>query len=432
MTRRSWRSILGSCVFSLCALGAADPGVSGQRSFYVRQTFGDDGNDGRSPATAWRSLSKLDQALAAGDTAYVGPGLYRDAIFLGNSGTEAAPIRILADTSGRHTGDPPGIVLISGADAVDEKLFFAHSARGVYKAQLPDRVAGAVEMDGPQYRYRGVLEPVRDVPYLDQVAELPASFYYDTEEKVLYLHTSDGRHPARHEVEVVRRTGGISMTGKHFVIVEGFAFRHMLDAGIVFWTGSSHGVALHNTVWGSRQGIRVNGATDILVAGNTLLRNENSGVYFLNASNAGAVIGNIFYENAKGMRWSSQSNAGLAVANAAFDNLENGIAIESVTGAVLLRNRLFGNHFAQLLAIRSEYHAEANCFENGGPERRTADLHYAARYPTLELYQRAKRQDLASRSGGCGSPPEKIDVRELHARSLAYAEAARRRLGSVD
>lgn len=432
MLRWRWRPILGSCVLSMALQGAADPASVGPRSFYVRQTLGDDGYDGRSPATAWRSLSKLDKALEAGDTAYVGPGLYRDEVFLGNSGTEDAPIRILADPSGRHTGDPPGFVLIAGADPVEEGVFAAYSVPGMYKAKVPERVVGVVEMDGAQYRYRGVLEPVRDVPYLDQVAALPGSFYYDTREEVLYLHTSDGKHPSQHELELIRRTGGISMTGKHFVIVEGFTFRHMFDAGIVFWTGSSHGAALNNTVWGSRQGIRVNGATDILLAGNTLFRNENSGAYFLNESFTGAVIGNTLYENAKGLRWSSQSNAGLAVANAAFDNLENGIAIENVNGAVLLRNRLVGNRQSQLLAIGSKYHAEANCFENGGPGRLTADLYYTDRYPSLDLYQHAKRQDLGSRSGPCGPPPEKIDVREVHARTQAYPEAARRQLESGD
>lgn len=432
MLRRRWLPILGSCVLSISPHGAADPASAGPRAFYVRQTLGDDGNDGRSPATAWRSLSKLDKALEAGDTAYVGPGLYRDAVFLANSGTEEAPIRILADPSGRHTGDPRGVVLITGADPVDESVFVTHSAPGVYKAKLSERVAGVVEMDGAQRRYRGVLEPVRDVPYLDQVAELPGSFYYDPTEQVLYLHTSDGQPPSRHELELIRRTGGISMTGKLYVIVEGFSFRHMLDAGIVFWTGSSHGAALDNVVWGSRQGIRVNGASDVLVAGNTLFRNENSGVYFMNASLAGAVIGNTLYENAKGARWSSQSNAGLAVANVAIDNLEVGIAIENASGAVLLRNRLIGNRQSQLLAIRSAYHSEGNCFERAGAERLIAILDDYERYPTLAAYQRATRQDLASRSGRCGSPPEKIDVRELHTRSLAYREAARRQLGAGD
>jgi hypothetical protein len=429
--RRRWRGILGSCVLGLACLGASDAASAG-RSFYVRQALGDDRNDGLSPARAWKRISKLNRALEAGDTAYVGRGLYRDQVTLEHSGIEEAPIRIVADPSGRHSGDPAGPVLITGADPVDESVFVAHPRPGVYQAHLPERVVGVVEMDGAQSRYRGVLEPVCDVPYLDQVAELPGSFYYDPAEQVLTVHTSDGRHPSRHELELVRRTGGISMTGKHFVIVEGFSFRHMFDAGIVFWTGSSHGAALNNVVWGSRQGIRVNGATDILLAGNTLFRNENSGVYFLNAAFRGAVVGNTLYENAKGARWSSQSNAGLAVANAAFDNLEAGLSIESVMGAVLLRNRLIGNRETQLLALRSEYHSEGNCFENGGPGRWSADLRFGERFATLASYQRATGRDLASRSGPCGGAPEKIDVRALHARTTAYAEAARRQLGARD
>src|SRR6185436_5857678 len=48
------------------------------RIWYVRQTVGDDSHDGTAPGKAWRSLSRLARALRAGDTAYVGPGLYRE------------------------------------------------------------------------------------------------------------------------------------------------------------------------------------------------------------------------------------------------------------------------------------------------------------------------------------------------------------------
>jgi parallel beta-helix repeat protein len=416
--RRAWPAWVGALALfvSAEAVRAADA-----RVFYVRQAVGSDANDGLARDRAWRSLSKLNAALEAGDTAYVGPGLYRDQVFLAHSGRPGAPIRIVADPGGAHTGDRSGPVLVTGADPVDEARFAPHTSPGVYQASFARRVAGVVEMDGAQFRYRGVLEPVRDVPYLEQVAELPGSFYWEPEASTLYVHTTDGRPPSRHELELIRRTGGVSMTGKHYVTVEGFTFRHMLDAGIVFWTGSSHGVALNNVVWGSRQGIRVNGATNVLLSGNTLFRNENSGVYFMNASVGGTVVGNVLYGNAKGARWSSQSDGGLALANTSFGNFEAGLSVERVSGALLLRNRLFGNRRAQILASHATYHAEANCLDADDAEGAIALLD---RFPfeSLAAYRRATGQDRGSRAGPCGTPPEPVDVQALHARSVARFE----------
>src|SRR5215470_17914293 len=55
--------------------------------YYVRQAVGNDSNDGMSPKTAWQHITKLSTAMHAGDTAYVGPGLYREEIRVENSGT---------------------------------------------------------------------------------------------------------------------------------------------------------------------------------------------------------------------------------------------------------------------------------------------------------------------------------------------------------
>ncbi len=86
---------------------AAEPDdVEKHRVFYVRQTVGDDAHDGLSPDRAWRSISMLGNALRAGDTAYVGPGLYREEVVLANSGTADAWITLIADKNGAHTCDP--------------------------------------------------------------------------------------------------------------------------------------------------------------------------------------------------------------------------------------------------------------------------------------------------------------------------------------
>jgi parallel beta-helix repeat protein len=303
----------------------------------------------------------------------------------------------------------------------------------VYKASFPDYpVLGVTEMDGPQYRYakaRDTMEHLREkMSLLEVVKERPSTYFYDRDAQVLYIHTSDGAPPSAHEIEIFKRGNGIYMVGKHYVTIIGFTFRHMGDAGINFFRGSGDGIAINNTSYGSRQGIRVYAATSVIVNGNTLFRNENCGVYFAAASTNGLAIGNTAYENIKGVRWSSDSASGMAIDNILFDNHENGIALESVDRMILGRNRVVNNTKSQLLAMRAEYTSDANCFGNGAPEQLTADFVFTERYKTLAEYQRAKQQDLGSREGNCGPLPAKVDVRKLHAETMAYAKRARQLL----
>jgi len=410
----------------------ASPIPSAAVTYYVRQTVGDDAHDGLSAATAWRGISKLSPAMQAGDTAYVGPGLYREQVTVMNGGTPEKRVVFIADTTGQHTGDPPGPVMITGADPVAEDIFAPHTAPGVYQAEVPYKVAGVVEMDGPQHRYARARDTkehlVEKMTLLDVVVKRPASHFYDEAARVLYVHTSDGKPPGSHEIELIRRGTGIGMSEKHYVTVIGFTFRHTGDAGVSFFKGSGHGIAMNNTSYGSRQGVRVYEATDMLVYGNTLFRNDNSGVYFAKGSVNGLAVGNVAYENTKGIRWSSQSVNGMAIDNTAFDNREAGIAIEDADHTLLRRNVLLNNGKSQLMVIRAEYGSESNCFHNGRPDQLTADFVFVDHFKTLAEYRRAKGQDLHSRDGACGRPPAKVDVGKLHAETMGYAERARRTL----
>ena len=402
-------------------------------TYFVRQTVGKDTNDGHTPATAWEHVSLLGPILRAGDTAYVGPGLYREQVSLETDGTPEQRITLIADPTGQHTGDPPGVVMLTGAEPVDEAAFTKQDAPGVYATTfLPFEVWGVVEMDGPQTRYLRVVttsEYLNDhVAPLDVVAKLPSSYHFDPQTHVLTVHTSDGAAPATHELELLRRAAGVYLVGRHYVTVVGFTFRHMQDAGISFFKGTSDGIALGNTSWGSRQGIRVYGAKNILVSGNTLFRNENSGVYFAAESTNGVTIGNVAYENVKGLRWSSQSSYGIASGNVAFDNTERGISIENVDGMILRDNILANNAVSQLLVLQCTYSATDDCFANGNPQQLVADFTpfpFSDRFPTLAAYQAARHQDLNAREGACGALPAKLDVHRLHAETTGYAERAR-------
>jgi parallel beta-helix repeat protein len=288
-------------------------------------------------------------------------------------------------------------------------------------------VWSVVEMDGPEQRYESVLITheylVEKMAPVDVVAKLPSSWFYDDATQKLTVHTSDGRPPAEHELELIQRGDGILVRGHHYVTVVGFTFRHMQDAGVSFFIGSGDGVIVDVTSYGSRQGVRVYAANNVLLYGNTLFRNENSGVYFAAKSGGGVAIGNTTYENLKGLRWSSESSDGMAIDNAVFDNLERGISLENVAGAVLRGNRVVGNAVSQLYVLQSQYTSEDNCLANGNDVQLVADFRpfgQLDRYPGLADYQKAKAQDLHSRAGPCASLPAKLDVHALHAAALAY------------
>jgi parallel beta-helix repeat protein len=394
------------------------------RLFYIRQSVGDDTNDGRSPQTAWRSLSNLGEKLQSGDTAFVGPGLYREMLTLTNSGVQERPITLIGDTTGEHTTDQPGVVMITGADPVDETIFTPEPARGVYRAMgLEKLIMNVVEMDGPQYRYPKAFDTTEHIrggmPEREVVNRKPSSMFYDRDTKTLYIHTSDNQSPTTHEIELIRRNYGIVTYGKEYIIVIGFTFRHMGTAGLNFQKGSHHCTAINNKSYGSWQGIRVFGSNDVLVANNELFRNSNSGIYFALGSARGRAIGNRLYENAKGVRWGSQSVDGLALGNVAFGNRETGISIEDSDGVRVLRNTLAANLISQLAARKSRYISESNCFAPSGEDTLTATLGPFEHYRSLADYRHATNHDLTSRKG-CGELPGMIDVHSLHAETQSW------------
>lgn len=112
--------------------------------YYVRKS-GSDSNNGTTPALAKLTIDGasglLSIALAAGDRAFIGPGVYRERPVFDRSGSSGAgnQIDFIADHLGEHTTDAPGVVRISAFDAND---------------QTADR-AGAVILDASYFRLLG-------------------------------------------------------------------------------------------------------------------------------------------------------------------------------------------------------------------------------------------------------------------------------------
>jgi len=60
--------------------------------YYVDATNGSDSNSGTSSAIAWKTITKANNTLTAGDTVYVMAGTYEETIYPSNSGTSGNPI----------------------------------------------------------------------------------------------------------------------------------------------------------------------------------------------------------------------------------------------------------------------------------------------------------------------------------------------------
>ena len=95
-------------------------------------TDGDDARDGRTPKTAWRTLAKAADAAQPGETVYVMPGTYAEAVAVSLKGTADAPIEFKTHgrgevaIEGRGHGEP-GVAFVGAAHVALHGFVFRNS-----------------------------------------------------------------------------------------------------------------------------------------------------------------------------------------------------------------------------------------------------------------------------------------------------------------
>lgn len=92
-----------------------------QTTYYVRKT-GSDSASGKTPSSAFATVSKAMATAGAGDTTYIGAGLYSESLESSRSGDAGSPIVFTADIDGSQTGDA-GLITVttSGKPVLDIK-----------------------------------------------------------------------------------------------------------------------------------------------------------------------------------------------------------------------------------------------------------------------------------------------------------------------
>jgi hypothetical protein len=119
-TPRSFR--IGLLAGLLASALAASPALAD--TWYVR-AGGRDQADGKTAATAFRTLCRAAQAIQHGDSVLVGPVVYREAaLFADRFSADGGPMAVTGDETGKLTGDAPGPVVIEPAGLADPALHF--------------------------------------------------------------------------------------------------------------------------------------------------------------------------------------------------------------------------------------------------------------------------------------------------------------------
>lgn len=220
------------------------------------------------PGTAerpFKTISRAAQGVEPGDVVVVKAGLYREGVALRRSGRPGQPILFVAD--------PPGSVVITGADPIDgwermpgeEPIYRVPWPHRFVIDHLPDGTpvehhprdcplwgrAEQVIVDGHQLLPTENLEALRETWRQHQEARkqgepLPAlkpplpnlggpfagRFAVDTRRKELYLWLADGSDPGTHRVEASTRPALFGLSpwerreGVAHVQVRGFVFRY--------------------------------------------------------------------------------------------------------------------------------------------------------------------------------------------------------------
>jgi len=186
---------------------------------------GDDGADGLSWETAWRTPNYALKQLQAGDTLLIGEGEYRGpSLSVSASGEAGRPIRIMA---------APGQRVISNSASRVGPFRKSPDLRYAYEAPLAELEFGDVwEADS--------LVKLQDAASVERVDELPGTYYFDAEKQKLYVQFSDGRSGEGRFVECRRSHRGIALTTS-YVHLRGIWFKHGWE-GVLVKTGH------HNTV----------------------------------------------------------------------------------------------------------------------------------------------------------------------------------------
>jgi len=324
----------------------------------------------------WKTLKKAGEVAKAGDTVIVKGGIYRETLDIKNSGEKGKPIVFKA-----KEGEE---VVITGADIVKGWERLKNEKRPIWVKKPWEHKVWA---RGKEWKWRAEQVIVDDNLY-DQCFSLeemkPGSFFWDNENKALYLWLSStpgselkesqklpwwespvnfsSEDPNQHMVEVSLRGICIKAIDKNYIHIKGFHIKYCAnqaqrgaigiggnnniveDCLIEFTNGvgitfGGENVIIRNNItrYNGEAGAGCSRAKNLLFEGNILLRNnykghshgwEGGGIKLVRTEKA-IIRGNKFIENNGPGLWFDWGNRGFIIEkNLCLRNIGSGIMVE--------------------------------------------------------------------------------------------------------
>ena len=281
MKRRTSGTLM--VIATLAALGTAHaPDVRAAGPFYVNGPSGtcSDAGNGSITQPYCTIMAALTAHHAPGDEIRVLPGTYREEVRVDWSGTPGNPIRLVAQPG---AGQP---VVIEGTDDFSQSAYWVLTTGGAWRATAITWTPHRVFVDGDT------------LATWTQAGPPPAgSFKPDTTSGLLV--NVGGGNPGTHQIHVGHRTNGIIVLNEDWIEIVGFEVNRAEDRGIRVNAGSTNVTVRNNTVRRSgRFGIQAITATNVTIAGNVCVQNDDHGITLTAGTTQSVVESNECWGNA--------------------------------------------------------------------------------------------------------------------------------------
>src|SRR4051794_17671336 len=362
MTTTSARRAAAVCLLlvvpMLSVLGLGTSASATNASFWVDATAAacSDAGSGTQAAPFCSISAAAKKAVGPGDTVHVAPGQYREQVTVAGSGASGAPITFVGDAAG---------VVVLGSQALDGAARWTSSSTSAWTTPYAP----------PSAPRQVFLDDARLTAATSATTTTANSWFYDATAKLLYVDIGGPNPGDGHSVDAGAQSFGVTMTGRHDVVVSNIEFRRQNFAGARVQTSSavtldqltaggsaSNGILVDTCTSGVvvrgatvdhslSTGIRLTGTTGATVSGSTSHDNGLHGIG-LATSPGNSLSGNTTYANvsvnpnatANGIDVDTSSPDNVVSGNLSHDNQDSGIQVYSSSHrTVVARNISWSN-----------------------------------------------------------------------------------------